>query len=147
MKGSFCIELRHFELSFSVNYKSLLEFRKLHAKIDLNQNAKTFYEFENKIMLRNVINIEQQSIITALKELTYKHHNMHVAIQTSNINKYDKFEIDNIFERLTCSSEPFLIYFKILFHAFISFILSDLFTGRIDAEEVLYTFKSDYNQP
>lgn len=146
MKGSFCVELRHFKLSFFVNHNSLFECRKLHAEIDLNQNARTFYEFESKTVLRDVINIEQRNIIIALKKLIYKRHDMHVAIQTNNINEYDKFEIDIILERLTCSFESLLIFFKVQFHAFISFILSDFLIGRINAKEVLYTLKSNYNQ-
>ena len=97
-------------------------------------------------MLRDVINIEQRSIITALEELICKRHDMHVTIQADSINQYDRFEIDNILERLKCLFESFLIYSKAQFHAFISFILSDLFIDRIDAEETLYTFKSNYNQ-
>ena len=146
MRSSLCVELRHLELSFFVNHNSLLECRELHAEIDFNQNARTLYEFKNKIVLRDVINIEQRSIITALKELIYKRHDMHVVIQADSTNEYDRFEIDNILERLTCSFEPLLIYSKVQFHAFISFILSDFLIDRTDAEKALYTLRSNYSQ-
>lgn len=146
MINNLCVELRHFELFFFVNHNSLVECRELHAEVNSNQNAKTFYEFESKIVSRNVINIEQRSIITALEELTYKRHNMHVAIQAGSISKWDRFKINNILKRLTCLFKPLLIYFKVQFYAFTSFILSDPLIGRIGAEKALYTLKSGYSQ-
>lgn len=147
MRGSLCVELRHLELSFFINRNSLLECRELHAEIDPNQDAGTLYGFKSKIVLRDVINKEQRSIITAFGELTYKRHDMHVAIQAGSTNEYGRFEIDDVLGRLTCPPEPRLIYSKAQFHAFTSFILPDPLTGRSGAEEALHTLRSGYSQP
>ncbi len=147
MRGSLCVELRHLELSFFVNRNSLLECRELHAEVDPNQDAGTLYGFESKIVLRDVINIEQRSIITALGALIYKRRDMHVTVKAGSSNEYGRFEIDDILGRLTCPPDPLLIYSKAQFHAFTSFILPDPLTGRSGAEEALHTLRSGYSQP
>ncbi|OCL13648.1 hypothetical protein AOQ84DRAFT_413466 [Glonium stellatum] len=141
------IELRRLELSFVVNGRNLLECQELHAEIDPNQDAGTLYGFESKIVLRDTCNMEQRSIITALGELTYKRHGMHVAVQAGSTNKYGSFRIDDVLGRLTCPPEPRILYSKALFHAFTSFVLPDPLTGRTGTEEALQTLRSGYCQP
>lgn len=65
-KVNLSIEVRHLELTFFVNRNGLLECRELHAEIDPNQDAGTWYGFESKIVLRDVRNIQRRSIITPL---------------------------------------------------------------------------------
>lgn len=145
--GRLCVQLRRLELSFFVNHNSLLECRELHAEIDPNQDAGTLYGFESKIVLRDMANIERRSIITALGQLIYKRHDMHVAIRACSINEYGRFGIDDVLGRLTCPPEPRLIYSKVQFHAFTSFVLPDPLTGRTGVEEALHTLRSGYSQP
>ena len=145
--GKLSVELRHLELSFFVNRDGLLQCRELHAEIDPNQDAGTLYGFESKIVLRDVANIEQRSIITALGSLTYKRHGMHVAVRASSNNDYGRFGIDDVLGRLTCPPEPRLLYSKAQFHAFTSFVLPDPLTGRTGTEEALHSLKSGYCQP
>ena len=145
--GRLSVELRHLELSFFVNRRSLLECRELRAEIDPNQDAGTLYGFESKIVLRDVANIERRSIITALGQLTYKRHGMHVAVWARSTNEYGRFGIDDVLGRLSCPPEPRLLYSKAQFHAFTSFVLPDALTGRTGTEEALHTLRSGYCQP
>jgi hypothetical protein len=106
MKGNLSVELRHLELSFVVNERNLLECRELHAEIDPNQDAGTLYGFQSKIVLRDVVNAERRSIITALGDLTWKRDGMHTAVRASSSNEYGRFEIDDVLGRLLCPPEP-----------------------------------------
>ena len=145
--GKLSVEMRRLELSFFVNKNNLLECRELHAEIDPNQDAGTFYGFQSKIVLRDVANIERRSIITALGQLTYKRHGMHITVWASSTNEYGRFGIDDVLGRLSCPPEPRLLYSKAQFHAFTSFILPDPLTGRTGTEEALHTLRSGYSQP
>ncbi len=145
--GTLSVELRHLELSFFVNKNNLLECRELHAEIDPNQDAGTLYGFQSKIVLRDVANVERRSIITALGQLKYKRHGMHIAVQASSANEYGRFGIDDVLGRLSCPPEPRLLYSKAQFHAFTSFVLPDPLTGRTGTEEALHTLESGYCQP
>jgi len=146
-RGRLSVELRHLELSFFVNKSSLLECRELRAEIDPNQDAGTFYGLDSKIVLRDVANIKRRSIITALGELIYKRHGMHVTVRARSTDEYGRFGIDDVLGRLSCPPEPRLLYSKAQFHAFTSFVLPDSLTGRTGTEEALHTLKSGYCQP
>jgi hypothetical protein len=147
LNGTLSVELRHLGLSFFVNKKGFLECRELNEEVDPNQDAGTLYGFESKIVLRDVANIERRSIITALGELTYKRHGMHVSVRASSTNNYGQFGIDNVLGRLSCPPEPRLLYSKAKFHAYTSFALPDPLTGRTGTEEALHTLRSGYCQP
>jgi hypothetical protein len=145
--GKLSVELRHLELSFFVNRKGLLQCRELNEEIDPNQDAGTLYGFESKIVLRDINDIKRRSIITALGEVTYKRHGMHVNVRASSSNDYGRFGIDHVLGRLSCPPEPRLLYSKSKFHAFTSFVLPDPLTGRTGTEEALYTLRLGYCQP
>jgi Protein of unknown function (DUF3638) len=147
VRGRLSVELRHLELSFVVNESGLLECRELHAEVDPNQDAGTLYGFESKIVLRDVVNIERRSIITALGQLSYKCHGIHVAVRAGSTNEYGRFGIDEVLGRLSCPPEPRLLYSKAQFHAFTSFILPDPLTRRTGTEEALHTLRSGHCQP
>ena len=147
MKGRLSVEIRHLELSFFVNNSNLLECRELHAEIDPDQDAGTFYGLQSKVVLRDIANIERRSIITALGQLTYKRHGMHVAVRVSGTNEYGRFGIDDVLGRLSCPPEPRLLYSKAQFHAYTSFVLPDPLTGRTGTEEAMHTLRSGYCQP
>ena len=147
LAGHLSVELRHLDLSFFVNRRGLLECRELRAEIDPNQDAGTLYGFESKIVLRDVDNIDQRSIIIGLGQLSYKRHGMHVAVRARSGNEYGRFGIDDILGRLTCPPEPRILYSKAQFHAVTSFVLSDPLTGRTGTEEALHILRSGYCQP
>jgi hypothetical protein len=146
-RGVLSVEIRHLELSFFVNRTGLLECRELHAEIDPNQDAGTLYGFQSKIVLRDVVDPEQRSIITALGQVSYKLDGMHVAVRASSTSEYGRFGIDAVLGRLSCPPEPRLLYSKAQFHAFTSFVLPDPLTGRTGTEEALYTLRSGCCQP
>lgn len=98
-------------------------------------------------MLRDVVNIERRSIITALGQLTYKRRDMHAAVWARSTNEYGRFGIDDVLGRLSCPPEPRLLYSKAQFHAFTSFVLPDPLTGRTGTEEALHMLRSGYCQP
>ncbi|KAI9742780.1 MAG: hypothetical protein M1818_003509 [Claussenomyces sp. TS43310] len=146
-KGSLSVELKRLALSFYVNTRSLLQCRELRAEIDPNQDAGTLYGFESKIVLRDMDVIERRSIITAQGQLVYKRRGIHVSIWANSIDKYNRFEIDEVLGRLTCPPEPFLLYSKALFHAITSFVLPDPLTDRTGTEEALHILGSGSCQP
>ncbi|PQE19818.1 p-loop containing nucleoside triphosphate hydrolase protein [Rutstroemia sp. NJR-2017a WRK4] len=145
--GTLCLEMRHLELSFFVNEKQLLECRELHAEIDPDQDAGTLYGLQSKIVLRDVVDNDRRSVITALGNVIYNRQGMHVAVRVIGNMGYGKFGIDEVLGRLSCPPEPRLLYSKAQFHAFTSFILPDPLTGRTGAEEALHTLRSGYCQP
>ncbi|KAI9683344.1 MAG: hypothetical protein M1829_005414 [Trizodia sp. TS-e1964] len=141
------VELRHLELTFKVNKKSLLQCRELQAEIDPNQDAGTLYGLESKIVLREPNNPERRSIIVAIGPLVCKRQGMHVAVKAQGTNEYGKFEIDDVLGRLTCAPEPVILFAKAQFHAFTSFPLPDPLTRRTGVEESLQMLRSGYCQP
>ena len=141
------VELRRLELSFYVNKSGLLQCRELNAEIDRDQDARTLYGLESKIVLRDVDNIERRSIIVALGQVTYQRYGMHVTVRAKPSNEYGRFEIDDVLGRLSCPPEPRLLYSKAQFHAFTSFVVPDPLTGRTGSEEALRTLRSGYCQP
>ena len=147
VKGNLSVELRHLELNFYVNRRSLLQCRELHAEIDPNQDAGTLYGLQSTIVLRDIANIDRRSIIVALGKLLYKRHGMHVTARACSSSLYGRFEIDSVLGRLSCPPEPLLLYSKALFHAFTSFVVPDPLTGRTGSEEALHTLRSGYCQP
>jgi hypothetical protein len=145
--GKLCVEMRHLELSFFVNEKRLLQCRELHAEVDPNQDAGTLYGLQSKIVLRDVVNNNQRSVITALGDVIYNLQGIHVAVRVSGTVGYTKFGIDDVLGRLSCPPEPRLLYSKAQFHAYTSFVLPDPLTGRTGAEEALQILRSGYCQP
>lgn len=147
IKGSLSVELKRLALSFHVIAGGLLQCRELRAVIDPNQDAGTWYGFESKIVLRDLYNVDQRSIITAQGELVYRRRGIHVSIWAHCTDKYGRFEIDQVLGRLTCPPEPLLIYSKALFHAITSFVLPDPLTDRTGTEEALHILRSGSSQP
>jgi hypothetical protein len=145
--GRLSVELRNLELSFFVNSKGLLECRELRSEIDPNQDAGTLYGFDSKIVLRDTVEPERRSIITALGGLTYKREGIHVLVRANSTTEYGLFMIDQILGRLTCLPEPRLVFSKALFHAFTSFHVPDGLTQRTGAEEAMHILQSGHCQP
>ncbi|KAF1847270.1 uncharacterized protein K460DRAFT_332087 [Cucurbitaria berberidis CBS 394.84] len=147
INGKLSVELRHLELSFFVNSKGLLECRELAEEIDPDQDAGTLYGFESKIVLRDIADNKRRSIITPCGRIFTKRRGMHVAVRAAGSTEYARFEVDDVLGRLTCPSEPRLLYAKAQFHAFTSFVIPDPLTGRTGTEEALHILQSSYCQP
>ena len=146
-KGRLMVELRRLELSFSVNRLNLLESQELRSEIDPNQDAGTWYGLDSKLVLRDVLNKSQRSIIVPTGPLNCKRNGPHVGIGVENEGLYARFTINSILGRLDCPVEPLLLYLKAQFHAFTSFAIPDPLTGRTGTEESLHCLKSGYCQP
>ncbi|KAI8626460.1 hypothetical protein F5Y19DRAFT_223552 [Xylariaceae sp. FL1651] len=140
------VDLRHMELSFSVNRKGLLQSRQLKAEIDPDQDAGTWYGLESKIVLRDAVSL-RRSIILPLGQIQYQRRGMHVAVRMENGQEYGTFMIDDILRRLSCPPEPRLLFTKALCHATTSFCLPDTLTGCTGTEEAFSILRSSMAQP
>jgi Protein of unknown function (DUF3638) len=146
-RGSLTVEFKRLELNFSVNQKFHLESRQLRSEIDPNQDAGTWYGLNSKIVLRDAKNPLNRSILVPMGKLTCKRNGMHVSVFLENTGVYGRFAIDAVLGRLSCPSEPWLLYKKTELHAYTSFIIPDPLTGRTGTEEALHCLMSGYCQP
>lgn len=147
-KGALSIELRRFELSFFVNEKGLLECQQLKAEIDPNQDAGTWYGLLPKIILRELFNPKNRSVLVPLGPLRYERRGPHVALGTNIIEPaYGRFFLDEVLGRVTCAPEPRLLYTKALLHASTSFCLADPLTGKTGVEEACDILRAGNAQP
>lgn len=99
------VELRRLNLSFSVNKRGLFESPQLHAEIDPNQDAGTWFGLNSKIILRGVAYHDsvtphrestpqcQRSILVSMGDISYK-----VCIRASNFLSRGIFVIREICE-------------------------------------------------
>lgn len=146
-KGNLYVELKNMDLMFRVNRDGLLECSQLGSLIDPNQDAGTLYGLQSMIVLRDIENPEQRSVVTTIGGLKYVRHGLHVNIKKENDGKYARYMIDNVLGRLHCLPEPLLLYTKAQLHAFTSFVVPDPLTGRTGTEEALRYLKSGSCQP
>ena len=147
-KGPLFVELRRMELTFLVNSKNLLYCKQLRAEIDPNQDAGTWYGLNSKLILRDIANSRQRSIIIPLDKLRYTRREVHVAVNIpENSGTYSRFIINDVLGRLECAPEPKLLYLKAQLHAYTSFVVPDSLTGRTGTEEALHCLRSGYCQP
>jgi hypothetical protein len=140
------VDLRHLDLSFSVNGAGLLHCRQLGADIDPDQDAGTWYGLQSKIVLRDAVSL-RRSIIIPLGQIRYVRQGMHVAARVEDGQEYGTFVIDDILRRLSCPPEPRLLFTKALCHAITSFCLPDVLTGRTGTEEAFTILGSSVAQP
>ncbi|KAI9765237.1 MAG: hypothetical protein M1840_007729 [Geoglossum simile] len=141
------VGLRRLQLSFHVNRRGLLQCNELRSEIDVDQDAGTWYGLNGKLVLRDVINPRQRSILTPMGALRYRRNGPHVYIDVENEGQYGRFTINSILGRLDCPAEPRLLYLKAQFHAYTSFVVPDPLTGRTGTEEALHCLKSGFCQP
>jgi len=144
---SLSVELRRLELTFSVNSKNLLETPQLRSEVDPNQDAGTWYGLNSKLVLRDAINPRRRSIVVPMGSMSYRRNGFHVAVEVANDGSYGRFTINDVLGRLECAAEPRLLYLKAQFHAYTSFVVPDMLTGRSGTEEALHCLKSGYCQP
>lgn len=146
-RGLLSVEMRRLELTFALNRRNLFECRQLGSEIDPNQDAGTWYGLESKLILRDVQNQRQRSILVPLGETRYTRKDIHVAVNVISDGNYGRFTINDVLGRIECPTEPRLLYFKAQFHAYTSSVVPDPLTGRTGTEEALHCLKSGYCQP
>lgn len=146
-KGSLYVELKNMDLYFGVNRDGLLECSQLGSLVDPNQDAGTLYGLQSMIVLKDIKNPAQRSVLTTIGGLKYTRHGMHVSIKKENDGKYARYMIDSVLGRLHCPPEPLLVYTKAQLHAFTSFVVPDPLTGRTGTEEALRCLNSGSCQP
>lgn len=146
-RGNLYIELKSMDLLFKVNKQGMLECKQLNSMVDSNQDPSTLYGLQSMIVLRDMANPSQRSIITTMGELKYGLCRMHVNIKKDNDGRYARYMIDNVLGRLHCPPEPLLLYTKAQLHAYTSFVIPDPLTGRTGTEEALRCLQSGACQP
>lgn len=146
-RGHLSVEMRRLELTFAVNRNSLFECRQLGSEVDPNQDAGTWYGLDSKLILRDIQNPRQRSILVPLGEIQYTRNDIHVAVNVISDGNYGKFTINDVLGRIECPTEPRLLYYKAQFHAYTSSVVPDPLTGRTGTEEALHCLKSGYCQP
>ncbi|KAK8175389.1 hypothetical protein IWX90DRAFT_469628 [Phyllosticta citrichinensis] len=141
------VELRRLELSFFVNSKGLLYCNELKAEVDPDQDARTWYGLDSKVVLRDVDNPRRRSILVPMGRLSWTRNGCHVAIVVQNVGNYGIFTINDVLGRIDCQCEGRLLYMKAQLHAFTSFVLPDPLTRRTGTEEALHCLESSLCQP
>lgn len=141
------VEMKRMDLNFGVNARGILVCRQLHAEIDQDQDAGTWYGLQSKIVMCSTSNRMQRSIVVPVGSLRYHRNGPHVLVRVTNDGRYARYEIDSTLGRLKCEPEPLLVYTKSLLHAFTSFPLPDILTGRTGTEEALACLMSALSQP
>ncbi|KAL2868108.1 uncharacterized protein BJX67DRAFT_387489 [Aspergillus lucknowensis] len=133
LKGKLSVEMKRLDLDFFVTNAGLLQCRQLCAVVDRDQDAGTFYGLQSMLVLRDVDDKSQRSIITPVGQIS--------------AGSYAKYTINDLLRRLECPAEPRLLYAKAQLHAFTSYLLPDPLTGRTGTEEALACLESGYCQP
>ncbi|KAH6972826.1 hypothetical protein BKA56DRAFT_492395 [Ilyonectria sp. MPI-CAGE-AT-0026] len=146
-KSALSVEMKRLEIRFSVNSKGLLECQQLGAEIDPQQDAGTLYGLNSQVILRNVMNPEQRSVLVPIGKIYWERRGMHVAVRVANDGLYARFTIDKLLGRLDCPPEPLLLYLKAALHALTSFPLSDSLTLRTGTEEARHSLLAARSQP
>ncbi|OJJ45284.1 hypothetical protein ASPZODRAFT_99177 [Penicilliopsis zonata CBS 506.65] len=146
-KNPLSVELRRLELSFSVRGRGFLHCRQLRCQIDENQDAGTWYGLRSKLVLCDARNPQQRSIIVPMGPVQYFKHGCHVAVDVVNCGNYGRYMINDVLGRVDCPAEPRLVYSKVMFHAYTSFVLPDALTGTTGTEEALRYLRSGQCQP
>lgn len=135
------------DLTFYVNQRKLLQCRQLSAEIDPSQEPGTFYGLQSMIILRNIYNRTQRSIITPLGTVKYQRDRIYVRVTIEHEGSHLRFAVDNVLGLLSSPIEPRLLYYKALLHALTSFFIPDPLTGRTGTEEALSSLQSGAYQP
>ncbi|RAK78064.1 uncharacterized protein BO72DRAFT_477000 [Aspergillus fijiensis CBS 313.89] len=141
------VELKAMNLRFYVNQRQRLQCTQLSAEIDPNQDAGTLYGLQSMLVLRNIYNRSQRSIIVPVGSIQIERQGIHVLVKKENNGNYGRYQIDGVLGRLHCPAEPLLLYTKAQLHAFTSFVSSDPLTGRTGTEEALACLKSASSLP
>ena len=140
-------ELRRLELMFFINAKGLLQCKQLHSEVDLNQDAGTWYGLQSCLVMRDIVNPRERSIILPLGKVSCQQQGLHVSVTIANEGRYARYILNDTLGRLEGSVEPALLYMKAYLHACTSFAIEDPLTGRTGAEEAIHCLKQGQCQP
>ena len=139
---SLSVQMTRLDLLFEVNRRGLLQSHGLNAEIDSDQDAGVWYGLRSKLVLRDVTNHRDRSIIIPLGTPTVKKFGIHVTVSILSSGEYARYSINPTLKRLDCSAEQALVYVKAQFHALTSFILPDPLTSCIGTEEAVRGLES-----
>ncbi|PLB47177.1 hypothetical protein P170DRAFT_412866 [Aspergillus steynii IBT 23096] len=141
------VEMKRMDLSFNVNAKGNLVCTQLHAEIDPDQDAGTWYGLQSGIVMRETSNRRQRSVIVPTGSPRYHRCGPHVLVKMTNDGQYGRYLIDSTLGRLKCEPDPLLVHTKSLLHALTSFPIPDTLTGRTGTEEAIACLNSASSQP
>ncbi|KAL4920688.1 hypothetical protein BDW62DRAFT_198579 [Aspergillus aurantiobrunneus] len=145
--GNLVVELKRMNLDFNVTTWGQLKCRQLGAVIDRDQDPGTFYGLQSMLVLRDLDDRTQRSIIVSLGKPVYRRHRSHVLVDLESKGIYVKYTINTLLRRLECPADPRLLYTKAQLHALTSHPLPDPLTGRTGTQEALDCLQSGYCQP
>lgn len=146
-QGALEVELRRLELKFFLNANGLFESQKLHCEIAVNQNAGCLYGLKSVLLIQDVKNPVNRSVLVPLGAPLYRKWGIHVEVKIKYEGKYARYGIDHVLGRLTSAAQPRLLYFKALIHALTSFILPDPLTQQTGTEAAMHFLSTGLVQP
>ncbi|VCU38949.1 Bgt-278 [Blumeria graminis f. sp. tritici] len=151
------ISLNRLKLEFHVNSNRTLECPQLESQIDSNQDIGTWYGLESKLVLREVIYhnfdsiptimlTENRCVLVPIGEILYERSGPHVNVKFTKSGNYARFSVNNILGRIE-SVDPNQEYLKALIHASTSSLQPDPLTNRTGIEEAFHILNSGLSQP
>ncbi len=141
------VDLKRMDLTFFVTRGGQLKCQQLGATIDRNQDPGTFYGLQSMLVLKDINDWSQRSIIIPLGRARYRRHRSHVLLDIEHTGNYMRYTINTVLQRLECPADPQLLYSKAYLHALTSHLLPDPLTGRTGTQEALACLQSGYCQP
>ncbi|KAF2669842.1 hypothetical protein BT63DRAFT_223145 [Microthyrium microscopicum] len=143
------VDLKRFQLTFRVTPHGKLICDQLHAEICKDQDALTWYGLDSKLVLWDLKKQTQRvrKIITPIGDLSCQRRSGHVKLTVHNNGDYGLFTINELLGRIECASEPRLLYFKAMVHAYTSSAVPDPLTKRTGTEEAVSLLTSGAYQP
>ncbi|KAH8896015.1 hypothetical protein GQ53DRAFT_854400 [Thozetella sp. PMI_491] len=145
-RGTLSIHLVRLQLAFTVNRERRLYCHQLHAVVDDDQDAGTWYGLRSMLVMRSQYG-PQRTVLVPMGLPTVVLSGPHVRIDIQLSGIFGKFQINQLLGRLDCAAEPALIYMRALLHAYTSFVVPDPLTGRNGTEEALHWLSSGVCQP
>ena len=164
-KGNVIVHLPVLELTFSVNAQGLLQSHQLKAVIDWNQDVGTLYGFNSKLVLQDINNTEERSVLVThgipkvqrsseghiIGKLTFPRlQNAITNILIASMLEptfYCRLKVNKILRRLDHPAVSAVLYLKAYLHAITSGLLPDPLTGRTGVEEAKALLTSGAAQP
>jgi len=140
---------RH-KMTFTVNDNGLLESSELRAVVSSNQDIGTLYGLQTKLVLEDVANQRERSILVPRGAVRIAKRSNHVQVDIDTPGEVAvsccRFSLNAFLRRLDCRAELRDVYYKAYLHAITSFVLPDPFTGRTGTEMALDCLKSGLAQ-
>lgn len=86
--------------------------------IDTDQDAGTWYGLQSMLVLRDVRNQHQRSVMIPMGSVRYELKGHHVAIRILNNRCCGQYSINSVLGRLQCAPDPQLLLLKAQLHAY-----------------------------